>query len=171
MIATLIRHLRLVACLAAAAAPAGCGALATWPAWAGGGLAVTGPIGLPDEDAEPEPEGSAKPGEPEEVGARHILVQHVESKRLSEGITRTREAARARAQECLLKLREGADFTEMVAEYTDEPGGAERGGDLGLFPRGVMVESFTEAAFALKVGEISEVIETPFGFHIIKRTR
>jgi len=171
VIATLKRLLGLVACLAAAAAPAGCGALATWPSWAGGGLAVTGPIRLTAEEDALDAKDPAKRGELEEVGARHILVQHVDSKRRSEGITRTREAAKARAQECLLKLRAGADFTDLVTEYTDEPGGAERGGDLGLFPRGVMVESFTEAAFALKVGEISEVVETPFGFHIIKRTR
>jgi parvulin-like peptidyl-prolyl isomerase len=58
----------------------------------------------------------------------------------------------------------------MVKEYTDEPGGAERGGDLGVFDRGLMVKPFADAAFALKVGEVSEVVETKYGFHVIKRT-
>ena len=58
----------------------------------------------------------------------------------------------------------------MVKQYTDEPGGAERSGDLGTFERGTMVKPFADAAFGLKVGEVSEVVETKYGFHIIRRT-
>ncbi len=75
-----------------------------------------------------------------------------------------------RAPEALLKIRGGAPFEEVVKEYTDEPGGAERGGDLGVFDRATMVKPFADAAFALKVGEVSEVIETKYGYHVIKRT-
>ncbi len=61
-------------------------------------------------------------------------------------------------------------FEEVVKQYTDEPGGAERGGDLGIFQRATMVKQFADAAFALKVGEVGEVVETKYGFHVIKRT-
>ena len=87
-----------------------------------------------------------------------------------ETVNRTKAEARRRAQEALLKIRGGAPFEEVVKEYTDEPGGAERGGDLGVFDRGTMVKPFADAAFALKVGEVSEVIETKYGYHVIKRT-
>ena len=95
---------------------------------------------------------------------------HARSKSKPESVTRTREEARARADEALRKIRGGAAFEEIVKQYSDEPGSAERSGDLGTFERGQMVKAFADAAFALKVGEVSEIVETPFGFHIIKRT-
>ena len=72
--------------------------------------------------------------------------------------------------EALKRAKKGEDFAKVVAAYTDEPGGAERGGDLNKFGRGRMVPAFEEAAFALKVNEVSGIVETPFGFHVIKRT-
>ena len=95
---------------------------------------------------------------------------HDDSAAKPEGVRRTREEAKKRAQEALLKIRGGADFIETVKQYTDEPGGAERGGDLGVFDRALMVKPFADAAFALKIGEVSEVVETKYGFHVIKRT-
>lgn len=71
----------------------------------------------------------------------------------------------------LAKLKGGADFTDVVREYSDEPGAAERGGALGEFKRDRMVRSFSDAAFALQPDELSGVVETPFGFHVIMRTR
>ena len=149
----------------------GCGSLATTPSWVGGGMAVTGPLKLEREEAEAAEERVRMASEPDEIGARHILVMHAGSQAKPEEVTRTKEEARTRAAEALRKLREGADFTEMVVEYSDEPGAAERGGDLGMFRREVMVENFSDAAFVLKVGEVSELVETAYGFHIIKRTR
>ena len=82
-----------------------------------------------------------------------------------------REAARAEAEEILEQLRKGADFQELARRYTDEPGGRERAGDLGWFRMGQMVPEFERAAFSLPPGAISNVVETSFGFHIIKVER
>jgi NIMA-interacting peptidyl-prolyl cis-trans isomerase 1 len=149
----------------------GCGALATSPAWIGGGLAVTGPVRVESEEAVERADRAKLATQPEQVGARHILVMHSGSRSKPDDLTRTRQQALERAQECLRKLRAGGDFAELVGKYSDEPGAAERAGDLGSFKREQMVRAFSDAAFALKVGEISEVIETPYGFHVIQRTQ
>ncbi|WP_437295219.1 peptidylprolyl isomerase [Sorangium sp. So ce426] len=167
--AVLVRALSACSPLALLCATA-CGALATSPSWVGGGLAVSAPIRAAEEDAAIERERALIASQPKQIGARHLLVMHEGSKSKPEGLRRTRAEARARAQQALLKIRGGASFEEAVAEYSDEPGAAERGGDLGVFERGMMVKGFSDAAFALKIGEVSEIIETPFGFHIIQRT-
>lgn len=148
----------------------GCAAIATSPPWVGGGMAVTGPVRAARRAAVEAEQRSALASQPDEIRARHILVMHEGSKAKPEGVKRTREQAAKRAQECLEKLRAGTDFAALVAEYSDEPGAAEREGDLGTFRREVMIQSFSEVAFELAVGEISEVVETPYGFHIIQRT-
>jgi hypothetical protein len=107
---------------------------------------------------------------PDEVAARHILIAYQGAERSS--ATRTKEEARKLADEVLAKAQApGADFAALAKEYSDEPGAKERGGDLGTFKKGAMAKSFEEAAFKLKVGEISGGVETPFGFHIIERTK
>jgi parvulin-like peptidyl-prolyl isomerase len=148
----------------------GCTALATTPSWAGGGLAVEAPSRVAAAEAKEERDRRIVLSQPTKVGARHLLIMHTESLSKPETVHRTREQARQRAQEALLKIRGGLSFEKAVAEYTDEPGGAEREGDLGVFDRGTMVKPFTDAAFGLKIGEVSEVVETKYGFHVIKRT-
>jgi len=106
---------------------------------------------------------------PEEVAASHILISYNGANR-SEA-TREKAEAKTLAEEVLAKARaDGADFAELARQYSDGPT-KEKGGDLGTFKKGAMDPAFEKAAFGLKVGEISDVVETPFGFHIIKRTK
>jgi peptidyl-prolyl cis-trans isomerase SurA len=79
-----------------------------------------------------------------------------------------RATARTKLEEAMKEIRAGADFATVARKYTEEPGGKERGGDLGWFRSGAMVREFDQMAFALRPGEVSPIIETSFGFHIIK---
>lgn len=87
----------------------------------------------------------------EEIRARHILVD-------------SEETVKKIAQE----LEEGGDFEALAKEYSADPGSREQGGDLGYFSEGQMVPEFEKAAFALKKGEVSEPVESSFGWHVIK---
>jgi len=81
-----------------------------------------------------------------------------------------RKVAREKAEKLLKQVRDGADFAALAKANSSDSGSAAQGGDLGYFARGAMVKSFADAAFALKDGEISDVVETEFGYHIIKLT-
>lgn len=76
--------------------------------------------------------------------------------------------ARAKIEGLLARVRAGEDFAKLADEFTEDPSGKGKGGDLGWFGRGMMVKPFEEAAFTLKAGEVSGVVETVFGYHIIK---
>jgi hypothetical protein len=110
------------------------------------------------------------PAGPAQIRARHILITHVGSEREIPGATRSEAEARALATQLAQRAREaGADFSALAVEFTEEPSGKERSGDLGQFGRGQMVPAFEKTAFALKVGEVSDVVQSPFGFHVIQR--
>lgn len=100
---------------------------------------------------------------PEMLKARHILVKA--DKSASE---EDRKKAREKAEEALRKAKAGEDFAKLASDFSDDLGSKTKGGDLGLFPRGKMVKAFEDAAFALKPGELSGIVETGFGYHIIK---
>lgn len=100
-----------------------------------------------------------------QVRAQHILIKA--SRDAAEDV---RAAARQRAEDLLRQIRAGADFAELAREHSEDTGSARRGGDLGYNPRGRMVAEFDEAQFALDIGEVSDIVETTFGFHIIKVT-
>jgi hypothetical protein len=120
----------------------------------------------------PPPNGPAGAADAETFGAKHLLVMYKGSKRAPPTIERSKEDALARAKEALGKAKApGAKFEELVGEYSDEPGAAKRGGNLGNFRRGAMVKEFQDALDKMKVGDISDVVETPFGYHVIQRTK
>lgn len=111
-----------------------------------------------------------KPNEPAKVSVKHILVKYAGAERADQSITRTREAACMRAMEARDKIRAGADIAEIVKEYSEEPGAASREGLVPSFERSFVVEPFADAAFELDVSQLSDVVETPYGFHIMLRT-
>ena len=91
------------------------------------------------------------------------------SSRLRSTATRSKEEAHQQIQQLATQLQGGADFAELARANSDCPSKA-KGGDLGRFGRGMMVGAFEEAAFGMQVGQTSGIVETPFGYHIIKRT-
>jgi peptidyl-prolyl cis-trans isomerase C len=101
----------------------------------------------------------------EQVRASHILLSFPE-----DADAATKDEVRTRAAGVLDLVRSGADFAGTATQYSDDPGSRPGGGDLGYFQRGQMVPSFEEAAFALQPAQISDLVESPFGYHIIQVT-
>jgi peptidyl-prolyl cis-trans isomerase D len=99
----------------------------------------------------------------QEVRARHVLF------RLKDEASEADIAkARAEGERVLIEAKQGQDFVELAKKYSQDPTVGDNGGDLGFFTRGRMVPEFSEAAFHLKPGEISDLVRSPYGFHIIK---
>jgi peptidyl-prolyl cis-trans isomerase C len=101
---------------------------------------------------------------PEEVRASHILI-----KLDSKADEKTKLAARQKLEGIQKELLGGADFGELAKKYSEGPSAA-KGGDLGFFRRGQMVPPFEKVAFALKPGEVSDIVVTRFGYHLVKVT-
>jgi NIMA-interacting peptidyl-prolyl cis-trans isomerase 1 len=102
------------------------------------------------------------------IAARHILVAHESAARRPMNVHRSASAAHKRALELAQRLAAGEDFATLAKAESDCTT-SSKGGFLGGFDRGAMHPAFDAAAFALEPGQISEVIETPFGYHIIQR--
>jgi len=105
---------------------------------------------------------------PEEVKASHILIRTPapgpDGKPDQKGV----DEARTKAQDILKKLRAGGNFAEIAKKESQDPSSAVKGGDLGWFRRGAMVGEFDKAAFAQPVGQVGDLVQSQFGFHIIK---
>ncbi len=107
---------------------------------------------------------AVRPSEETVIRARHILI------RAPEDDAEARRQARQEALELKRQLEQGADFATLAREHSDDPGSARRGGDLGWFGRGRMVEPFEKAAFAAPIGRVVGPVETRFGYHLIEVT-
>ncbi len=99
------------------------------------------------------------------IRASHILLQEQKD---SLGKTVDSMATYEKAKQVLQRIRNGEDFAVVATEVSQDPGSAQKGGDLGFFDRRRMVQPFDSVAFLLKVGEVSDLVRTPFGWHIIK---
>lgn len=100
---------------------------------------------------------------PEQVHARHILIR-VDPK----AADADKQKAKAKAQDILARAKKGEDFAKLASESSEDPGSKANGGDLSWFSRGQMVEPFEKAAFALQPNQISDLVETQFGYHVIQ---
>ena len=114
------------------------------------------------------------PSEFEEVRVRHVLISS-QPEYAEKGADKdaqpkglSKEEARKKAQDVLDRARKGEDFAKLAEAYSDDPGSNKRGGEYDFFAHGTMVQEFENAAFALKPGEVSDIVPTQFGFHIIK---
>ncbi len=135
----------------------------------------TAPLALPPASTVPahvEDTNTAPPPKtiPARITARHVLIQWIGIEKSPSSVVRSRDQAYALAQEVLKRARAGDDFARLAVEYSDEIGAAARGGSVGRFGHGQMVTEFETAAFKLEVGQISGIVESNLGFHIIQRT-
>lgn len=125
---------------------------------------------LPAPAPEPAPEPTVeKP--PESVAAQHVLIAYRGAKNAPPGVKRSKAAAKTLAEEVATKAKAGSDFSALVQEYSEDPGTKERLGSVGKFTPDKMVKPFSDAAFELRVDEVSAPVETEFGFHVIKRNQ
>ena len=106
------------------------------------------------------------------MGAIHLVVTWGDTAMgRHQHVTRTKEEARARAEEALARARKGEDFEQLVLEYSDEPTAKQLHGVLISFRKSDAMPGFGDAVARLKVGGISDLVETSLGFHVIKRTK
>jgi len=128
-----------------------------------------GKINITDADAQKYySENQAQFKTPEQVRASHILIRPDTSDPNADP-NEVKAKAKAKAESILKQIKDGADFAELAKATGGYPS-APKGGDLGYFSKGQMVKPFEKAAFALKPGQVSDVVETKYGYHIIKVT-
>jgi len=125
---------------------------------------VIGKISIPEEELKKYYDSNKDEFKtPEMVRVRHILVKVDES-----APEKDKKAAKKKAENILKKIKLGEDFAKLAGEVSDDPGSKQKGGELGFFSRDRMVKPFEDAAFTLKPGEVSGLVKTQYGYHIIK---
>jgi peptidyl-prolyl cis-trans isomerase NIMA-interacting 1 len=123
-------------------------------------------------DAPPSASPTADAPVREIAGAAHILIAYKGALGAAKTITRSKADAKKRAEETLKRLKDDkATFEQLVKESSDDPLSVPAAGAIGNFERNVMPQAFSDATFDLPVGGVSSVVETPRGFHIIRRTK
>jgi hypothetical protein len=134
--------------------------------------AATARIASPKAPAPPPPDTPAQVAADtgESVAASHVLVAFVGAMRADPSIKRTKEEAQKVASKLLARAKKGEDFGKLAEDNSDDPSAKRNKGSLGRFTRQQMVKPFSDAAFSLKPGQVSELVETAFGYHVIKRT-
>jgi peptidyl-prolyl cis-trans isomerase NIMA-interacting 1 len=139
--------------------------------------AATGSATAEKRSASPPPAATSAPaaassaaGPVEEVAAQHILIMWKGVKN-SKGVTRSKADAKKLAEEVRDKARKGDDFSALVSQYSEDSVTKDGLGSVGKFKRSEMVKEFSDAAFALAVGGVSDPVETGFGYHVIKRNQ
>jgi peptidyl-prolyl cis-trans isomerase C len=126
-------------------------------------------VKVTDEDAQTfYDENKEKFETPQQARASHILI-NFESDDPNADPNTAKQQAKEKAEQILERVRNGEDFATLAKEYSTCPS-AKDGGDLQFFRKGQMVPAFEQAAFALEIGQVSDIVETQFGFHIIKLT-
>lgn len=126
----------------------------------------------PSTPSAAETPSAAPTAERQIAGAAHILIAWKGAERAPKTVTRSKDEAKKRAQEVHKLVKDGKQtFEELVAKYTDDEISKAANGAIGNFERNAMPAAFADATFAMEVGTTSDVVETPQGFHIIKRTR
>ncbi len=138
------------------------------------GAATVGAAAAPSATPRaPAPTPSAKVDEPvpDSIAVQHVLIAYRGAKNVPRTVKRGKADARKLAEQVLAEARGGADFSDLAIRYSDDPGAKASRGNLGKRKRDAFVPAFADAAFRLKEGELSDIVETEFGFHIIKRNQ
>lgn len=110
--------------------------------------------------------------DPDKATAQHVLIAYKGAKGAPKTVTRSKADAKTLAEEIQKKAASGADFAELAKQHSDDDGSKDRSGSVGTVARnGNKVKPFEDAVFALGVDGVSPVVETEFGFHVIKRNQ
>lgn len=125
---------------------------------------------IPEDDIKKYYEENKDKYKEDKVKASHILISTVDEGTNKPISNEKKKEAKNKAEDIYKKAKEGEDFAKLAKEYSQDEYSATNGGDLGFFEKGKMVPEFESAAFALDKGQISEIVETQYGYHIIKVT-